>query len=184
MRKTLLPLILVALLLAACGPAAPPTPSPAQVEAAMQSVLATAEAGWTATPSPTAEPSATLPPPTASFTAPASVTPAASATNTAPPSATPWPSATPIPQHLLRTAAPLKLENNSGQGVSLILDGPAYFVVNFSTPLYFIDKVPRGTYTFTAYIGENGPYTGTLHIPNSDQHTLVFHKDKVTIKGP
>ncbi len=180
MRNSLTLLLMTALLLAACAPAASPTPSP------VPSIASSTPQPPTATPHPSASatsapPSATPLPPTASATATPEPSPTIELALT--------PTYTPVSGYYRNKAALLKLENNSGQEVSIILngfiyEGTSYYEVTFDRTDYKLENVPLGDYRFTATIGDSGPYYGAFSITNTDKHTLIFHTDKVTFHGP
>lgn len=181
-------LALTAFALAACVPAAPPTPSEEQVQAAMSQLLTEQAALWTATftpPPPTAtpEPTTTAAPPTDT---PTVVQFAQHTPSVAPATLTPVPGITdtPLPGRYEGQTALLKLENTSGQEIYIVIYGTAYYEIRFSGTEYKIEDAPWGDYNYTAWIGSDGPYTGFFRITNWDKHTLRFQPGKVTFLGP
>jgi hypothetical protein len=184
--KRIAPILFAAFALAACGPAAPPTPSEAQVQAAMSRLLTEQAALWTATFTPLPPPATFTLEPT--FTPAPSDTPAPLASNTPVPSPTDTPVAgitdTPLPSRYEGMTALLKLENTSGQEIYIVIYGTAYYEIRFSGTEYKIEDAPWGDYNYTAWIGSDGPYTGFFRITNWDKHTLKFQPGKVTFLGP
>ncbi len=177
MKNSLTLLLLTALLLAACAPATPPAASALPPTASSATLPPTAPPQPSATP----EPSATPLPPTAAASATREPSPTIELALT--------PTYTPVSGYYRNKAALLKLENNSGQQVSIILngfiyEGTSYYEVTFSQTDYKLENVPLGDYRFTATIGDSGPYYGAFSITNTDKHTLVFHTDKVTFHAP
>lgn len=165
----------VLLLLSACGPSPEAVAATAQALAGTQ-IAATQTAQPTNTPQPTATPTAT-----------------ASATETAPPSETPLPSPSPTPTLALPTVsatpwinpsktAPLRFENNSGEEIFVILQGPNYGEYRFTKSWNLTSQ--WGDYSYLLWIGNEGPYAGSFVINNADKHTLVIETDKVHFLGP
>lgn len=190
--KQAITLLLATALLAACAAQQPPTPSPEMVQTAAANLLTQMASNWTATPQPTAtpEPSATPQPPTA--TAQPSATPesASPTPSPLPPTATATvvvnlgPTNTPLPSRYEGQTALLKFENNTSEEIYIVLYGTAYYEIRFTGKEYKIEDAPWGDYNYTAFIGNEGPYTGFFRITNWDKHTLVFKDSGVNFLGP
>lgn len=175
MRIALPKLLLVSLLLAACG-----GPSQADIAATAEGLAATGLAQTAAaipTDTPTAIPTDT-PEPSPTFTE------APTDTATLAPSDTPAPVVelpTPTWQAPSKTA-PLRLQNNSGEEVLLIILSPVYQEIRFKSSRVL--TFDWGTYSYRLWIGGDGPYVGTFSITNDDKHTLVIEQDKVYFLVP
>lgn len=176
MRSSLIALTLALLFaLAACGP------SPEDVAATAQSVAAT-DIVLTQAALPSDTPSSTptdTPEPTATATEPPAPTDtqAPTATNTVV-VAGPAPTAT----FIEGKTAPLLLDNQTDQIVWLVIDAPIYFELRFSDRQ--LVTMPWGSYHYSAWIGDKGPYTGNFRINNDDKYTLVFQNNKVIVLTP
>lgn len=185
-RILILSLLLTsALLLAACATQEPPTASPEQVQTAAVELLTQIAAEWTLTPLPSAttEPSATPEPPTATLQPTVTLS---LPSNTPQPSATIYlgPTDTPLPSRYEGQTALLKLENNTNEEIYIVIYGTAYYEIRFTGKEYKIEDAPWGDYNYTAFIGNEGPYTGFFRITNWDKHTLVFKDSGVSFLGP
>jgi hypothetical protein len=183
MRRFLFFLLLTAFALAACS-----APSPEQLAATAQQMVATGvaltlEALPSNTSLPTADPTPTLTPetlaPTFSASSPTISSPAAQGTL-----------ANVLPTELSATEKADKsdnstvvlLQNNSGQEIWLIIDSPIYLEYRFSDS--FTILLPVGVYDYRVWIGKKGPFEGTFRIGNHDKHTMIFSAGKVQFQGP
>lgn len=78
--------------------------------------------------------------------------------------------------------APLRLQNNSGEEILLIIVSPFYREYTFknSQNLTF----DWGEYSYRLWISGQGPHVGTFRITNADKHTLMIEEDKVYFLVP
>jgi len=180
MKRKLIPFILAAVVLSACGPDAAAATVPAANSQATAEALARTMAAQTLAAMPTAT---SIPPTETATPLPPTETPTSLPSETATPEATATGSATSLPTAINRydRPAPLLLVNNSDFTVDLWITGPAVFHESFKydNTIY----VPLGTYTFVAYVGKK-TFSGTLFINNPDKWTLVFFNDKYNFNSP
>jgi hypothetical protein len=169
-----------------------------QIDATVQSLAATEMVVLlTSLPSNTSLPTATdtatpLPSPTLSPTSSASETPSASPTSIAP-AATFLPTVTTLgftdPTQFAEDKsnksdfnAPLVLDNQSGQEIQLFILSPVYGEYVFTKNMTLI--LPENTYTYRAWIGNKGPFSGTFSITNGDKHILIFRESNINFAKP
>lgn len=126
-----------------------------------------------------------------------------SSTPTSEPSPTPTETATVTPQALTTWApygvpdagafataradkttghTPLLLENLSEERVEFILTSPKYQEYVFTNNLGIV--LPQGSYSYLAWIGNKGPYSGSFVLNNPDKHVLTFHPNKIHFSTP
>jgi hypothetical protein len=167
------------------------------IAATVDSMVGTEIAGTlTAMPTATLQPSNTA---TATFppTGTPTVVPSAAATETASPfpasNATFAPTWTPFGQAEATDYAadknnkddknaPVLFQNNSGEEIHLIILSPVYQEYYFTRSMQLI--LPEADYAYRAWIGNKGPFNGTMHITNGDKHVMTFHENKVTFAVP
>lgn len=78
--------------------------------------------------------------------------------------------------------APLKLTNNTKLEIRLIIQNPGYQEYNFTTTMFI--EIQYGRYDYIAWIGGEGPYTGSMFLNNPDKYELIFDKNGVTYRPP
>jgi hypothetical protein len=130
-------------------------------------------------------------PPTATFTLPPTETQQPTEISTFPPTSTLFvpdtstptspPTGSPTPFVAPNKLAPIKLTNNTKQEIRFILN-PGYQEYKFTKTLFI--QVLYGNYDYIAYIGVDGPYTGTIFVNNPDKWEFVFDKNGVTFYPP
>lgn len=76
----------------------------------------------------------------------------------------------------------LRFENNTDGVVFVLLDGPIHGEFSFSDSWNL--PLPRGDYTYSVWIGDDGPYAGSFTLTNADKHTLRINTDQVRLLGP
>jgi hypothetical protein len=76
----------------------------------------------------------------------------------------------------------LKFINQSGQNVYFKFTSPIQEEYSFSGS--FSIKVPFGTYYYLAWIGDEGPFSGSIDVKGYDKIELLFKADKVKIVYP
>jgi hypothetical protein len=182
--------LLLTLLLVSCGPAAL---SAEQIQQTAQVMVDTGiPLTLTALPTNTSLPTET-PQPTATFTSIASPSPSTTVTiitNTLPPAIATW---TPYGQNesgALETAqtdkadsnAPLLFDNQSGEEIQFIFVSPIYQEYAFDGSMTLI--LPEGQYSYRAWIGDDGPFSGSFAITNGDKHVLSFRAGKIHFSTP
>ena len=180
MKKQSLLLLFGVVLMSACGGGGKQTdPAILQITAAnlASTMIAETNAAMPPTATSTPQPTETQPPteiptflPTSTLYIPDTSTP------TYPPQDTATPFMAP------NKLAPLKLTNNSKQEVRFILQNPGYQEYTFTKTMFI--QVKYGTYDYIAYIGGDGPYTGTIFVNNPDKWEFVFDKNGVTFYPP
>lgn len=141
-------------------------------------MIAETNAAMPPTPTDTALPPTETATPSPYPTFPATNTPYIPDTST--PTSIPLDTATPFkaPNKL----APLKLTNNTKSEIKLILQNPGYEEYKFTKTMFV--QVLYGTYDYIAWIGGEGPYTGSIFINNPDKWEFVFDKNGVTFYAP
>jgi hypothetical protein len=191
-RKYLLsflsPLVLFALSACTLG-----SLSPEQLQATAQDMASTSIVlTLAAMPTNTVAPSATVQP-SATATLEPTLTPSQATTETSSPYPTSQVTATSYGQlsgsdfdeaqdNKTDQNAPLGLVNNSGEDIRFILLSPIYGEYEFSGNMTLI--LPEGQYTYRAWIGNKGPFSGSFSITNGDKHVLTFHSDKIHFATP
>jgi hypothetical protein len=78
--------------------------------------------------------------------------------------------------------APVLFQNNSGEEIHLIILSPVYQEYYFTRNMQLI--FPEGDYVYRAWIGDKGPFNGSMHITNGDKHVMTFNENKVTFAVP
>lgn len=78
--------------------------------------------------------------------------------------------------------APLVLDNRSGEEIHLIILSPQYGDYLFTKNMTLI--LPEATYTYRAWIGNKGPFSGSFSITNGDKHLLIFREDNINFSTP
>jgi hypothetical protein len=78
--------------------------------------------------------------------------------------------------------SPLLLENLSGERILFILISPQYQEYAFTDKLGL--ALPQGQYSYRAWIGDKGPFSGSFALTNPDKHVLRFYSDKVHFSTP
>ena len=78
--------------------------------------------------------------------------------------------------------APLKLTNKTKMEIRLIIQNPGYQEYKFTQTMFI--EVKYGHYEYTAWIGDDGPYSGSMFLNNPDKYELVFDKNGVTYLPP
>jgi hypothetical protein len=191
LKRSPLLFLLLTLLLVSCGPAAL---SAEQIQQTAQVMVDTGiPLTLTALPTNTSLPTAT-PQPTATFTSTASPSPSTTVTIMTSPllpaAIATW---TPYGQSesgALETAqtdkadanAPLSLQNQSGEDIQFILVSPVYQEYAFGGNMTLI--LSEGQYSYRAWIGNDGPFSGSFAITNGDKHVLTFFSDKIHFSTP
>lgn len=163
----------VGLLLAGCGPSA------ADVSGTAQALGATMIAE-----TQTAQPTET-PLPSATATAEPTKTPTPAATHTATLTATETPAlATESPTAWINPSrsSRLRFENNTGEEIFIVLDGPVYAEYTFTASWNL--ETQWGSYRYLVWTGGLGPRVGNFTVTNPDKHTLVINDDKIIFLIP
>ncbi len=78
--------------------------------------------------------------------------------------------------------AALLFDNQSGEQIQFTFTSPIYQEYDFTKNMIII--VDEDTYTYQAFIGNKGPYTGTISVTNGDKHVLTFYKDHIHFATP
>ena len=78
--------------------------------------------------------------------------------------------------------APLLLDNRSGERIQFILVSPQYQEYVFTDSLGLV--LPQGQYNYRAWIGNDGPFSGSFTLNNPDKHILIFYSDKIHFSTP
>ena len=177
MQKLFLPFLLLALLLAGCGPSESDMLAEAQMIA--KTIIAeTMAARPSETPFPSDTP--TLLPSSTSTSLPIdtpSVPPIDTATAVINIAA---PTKSPIPSNV-RTA-PLRFDNQTDEIILVIFPSHNFDEYSFSDSWNLI--TPEGDYRYVIWIGNDGPYLGEFRITNGDKHTFVFTEGEVKFHYP
>lgn len=77
---------------------------------------------------------------------------------------------------------PLKFTNQTNKKVIFKFTSPIQDEYDASGS--FLIKVPFGTYTFLAWVGEEGPFSGSIDVKGFDKIEIWFREDKVKIVYP
>lgn len=77
---------------------------------------------------------------------------------------------------------PLLLDNRSGERIMFILVSPRYQEYTFSDSRGI--ALPQGQYSYRAWIGDEGPFSGSFVLNNPDKHVLIFYPDKIHFSTP
>ncbi|PKN91735.1 MAG: hypothetical protein CVU44_17630 [Chloroflexi bacterium HGW-Chloroflexi-6] len=193
MKKTIIWIVLLSFVLAACAPAATPEPTATPDIMGTTEALAKEMVSGTLTAMPTNTP---LP------------------TATSLPTETPLPSETPLPAETATpTPAPtlppfygefapaglpqgvdkgyILFENETNiRPVSLNISGttaqgarPYYYVWTFHESQHRWD-LPFGTYNYVIFLGDKKTFYGSFRINNTDKTTIFIKDNKVVIAGP
>lgn len=181
MKKQSLILLLTLVLLSACGGGKSESdPAVLQLTALPLAATMIAETNAampptiTNTPLPPTETATLTPYPTLPSTSTPFVPPTETATNPPPDTATPFKAP--------NKKAPLKLTNNTKSEIRFILQNPGYQEYKFTKTMFI--QVLYGSYDYVAWIGTEGPFTGSIFLNNQDKWELVFDKNGVTFFPP
>lgn len=186
MKQTLIILLLITPLLAAC--AAPTTPQPTvDINATISAMSETMVAGTL-----TAQPSATPQPPSATPTAPP-------ITDTPTPTATPVPTETATSVAFVGCFAPagvgsvsvgiFRMENNTKETLQVYLNGVSLsgnhtVSCSYTVTTSFNTEIIFGNYEYSVQIGTKRTIDGKFIIVNTDKTTMRIYDKKVVVVGP
>jgi hypothetical protein len=193
MKKTIIWIVLLSFVLAACAPAATPEPLPTVDIMGTTEALAKEMVSGTLTAMPT-----NTPLPTSTFL-PTEI-PLPSETPTPAETATPTPAPTLPPFYGEFAPAGLPKDVNRGyilfenetkiRPVSLNITGtttqgerPYYYVWTFHESQHRWD-LPFGTYNYVVFLGDKKMFSGEFRISNWDKTTFYIRENKVVIAGP
>lgn len=195
MKRTLIVLLLITALLAACSPAPAPTPTPTvDINATISAMSLTMVAGTlTAQPTATTAPTFTPFPPTATITLPPPTdTPGVFIPTTAP---TAVATGQPfigcfVPTGTTTLTAPFKLENMTKKTISIFINGTtregdhtvscSYDLLKNSSVVF---TLWWGNYKYWVEIPGKGTYNGSFWINDSDKATMRISDKGIQI-GP
>jgi hypothetical protein len=189
MKRTIFVLLVLIILLPACGPIPTPRPTPdipattsamsGTIVAGTLTALPTATSISTETPLPPTETPTTLPQPTGT--------------------ATPTETTTPIPLEGQFSPAGVgggvpigtfRIENNTKEKVNVSINGvtkpgdkPVYYSYSAVTSSFNFD-ILWGDYQYVVYIGTKKMMSGAFIIRNDDKTTMRIYMDKVVVVGP
>ncbi len=189
MKQTLIALLLIMVLLAACGPAPTPVPPTADLNATVSAMSETMVAGTltaqpTTTPLPPTETATPTPPPL---------------TDTPTPTITPTPTETTASEAFIGCFAPggvgntpmgvFRMENNTKETLRIHLNGTSLNgdrTVNCSyiVTMSFNVEIIFGHYNYIVQIGQKRSIDGRFDILSSDKTTMRIYDKKVVVVGP
>jgi len=93
-----------------------------------------------------------------------------------------YPTYPPLPFIAARKYSSIRFVNNSGKTVRFTLYGAD--VIDLTIGKTLIVKVRFDTYYFTAFIGKNGPYNGSIFINNMDRYTVFIDEENIRVAYP
>jgi hypothetical protein len=187
MKPVVIGMVLTLALLAACGPAPRPQPTP-DILATSQALSATMVAGTL-----TAQPTATLPPTdTPTLLARSTKTPAATKTLRPRPTKTTYVPFTGCftPTGVTNFSAPFKIENMTPNRISVFINGvtrtgehPVNCSYNLKAHSVVIFTIWWGDYTYLVQITGRTTYQGSFWVNDTDKATMRVTKKGIQI-GP
>jgi hypothetical protein len=93
-----------------------------------------------------------------------------------------WATDTPTPFVPPTKVTLLKFINESGKEVLFIFTQPEYKEYRFTSDL--LTEIKFGTHYFIVWIGDDGPYYGSISVTMADKYEIVIEKDKVRVRAP
>jgi hypothetical protein len=142
-------------------------------------IMAQTEQASIPTVTNTSQPTETLTP-TAESTATATLAPTPMAEADTNGYISPTPTQTPFLAAYMVT--PLKFVNQSNESIYFMFTSPIQDEYTFTGN--FGIQVPFGTYKYLAWIGNDGPYAGSIEVRGYDKIEIIFKSDRVKIVYP
>ena len=180
MKKHIIPFMLAAILLTACGSGLSPEDQVKTAEVLAQTMIAETQAArptdtFTLQPTTTSLPSSTPEPTfTATVTLIATITPTAT---------TAFITFTPTAFQAGWKVSSIRFINETGQPVNVVFPAPVYREFNISNQPVIIE-IDFGTYNFLTTIGDGQTIHKSIFINNIDRYTIFFRDGRVIINTP